>query len=748
MFLKTNKLIILLLVASFLLGACSLSFPLKKKPEELPVIVDEIVEKVAITKPLEKTAGLKKFKSQSDLELFLATNNKTATELKAEEKLTPVATIKYFGPNPSDSLREADILKQSNDFIFSIVKNQVMVLRTSAEGNILLKKIDFISSPEGLLLSGKRLIVYGSDKELSEAEANKFYFLKIYDLSSPAEPSLVNDYSFEGSINNIFIEDKHLYLLTETAVKKQNSARTLAKVLENNKLLSSTCDGVDKCFAPEVFYFDSNYSGAKFLNINIIDLEDSFSSLSGQVYLLSESHQVFSSNSSIFITNFTSVDNSLFEFEAKRELLYPSLLEADKKKVDEVELLADSILNPEEKRLKILLILDAHINSLSATDKTLMEVDIKSLLKKKMAGINNQDKTIVYKFRIDKKIIEYFARTEVLGKPFNQYSLLQDGGYFYLATKSDKKLNSSDELRYYSNIYVFDLSLKLVGKMENMASKEDVYGLRFLGNRAYLVSAEKAGSLFVVSLQDKTKPEFAGSLKPSGSDSYLRPIDKNGEKFISFSYDKKGSGDQEPGGLRLSLLDFSDLKDPRELDSYLIGNDQSDSLAFSDRDSFYYSPETKLLIFPASSKEAGRLNFSGYFAFKLEADKFELLGQLDHSAGGFYNQEENILGRTYFDNSVKRCFVANNLVYSFSNKFFRSAEISEIKEKSTLELISHSDDVLLSSWQNNEPFLERPGHEINPDMIDYGPEADINPEDQIFIDNYFSDQSEIYERVE
>lgn len=713
MFSKSSKLIISLLITTVLLSACSLSFNIDK---EKPQFVDDkpMIEEVLDNKPAKKTAGLKKFKSYADLDLFLASNNKSSLREKETKVLEPVASINYFKDNPSDDFRESDILKQSSDFVYTIVRNQVMILRTGPEENLLLKKIDFNSTPQGLLLSGKKLIVYGYEEDLSKKEASDFYFIKIFDLSSPSEPSLINDYSFEGLINNIFIENNHLYLLTESEIKDQGSGRTLAKVLESDKLLASSCDGVEKCFAPDVFYFDSNYSKARFLNINVIDLEDAFSSLGGQVYLLSEDHRVFSSNASIFISYLETLNTSLLEFEAKREIIYPLLSELDKQKIDEFELLSDSILNPEEKRIKSSLILDAHLSSLSGVDKTLLEVDIKDLVETKKGNKDKQEKTIIYKIRIDKKNLDYYARTQVLGEVFNQYSLIQDGGYLYLATKSDKKLNSSGELRYYSNIYILDKSLTLVGKMENMASKEDVFGVRFLGNRAYLVSAEDNGSLFVVSLANKAEPVFAGSLKLAAKDSYLRPIDRNGEKFISFSRSEEDVMKEDSGGLRLSLLDFSDLKDPRELDSYLIGDAESDSIALFDRDSFFYSSNSKLVVFPLSFKENARLSFSGYIAFRLKADKLEMLGQVDHSAGGFYTQTENFLGRVYLDNSVKRSFVSNNLIHSFSNKFLLSREIAELREKSSLELTFHNDDLLVSSFESQNPLIDRSQEPLAP----------------------------------
>lgn len=706
MFSKSFKLIVLFLLVSVFLSACSFSLPFKKN-KEVEIVKENNNLESELVEVQKRTARLKKFKDYKELEDFLTENKSFLAKREKElvNDLVPVAKLEHFRENKSDDLREADILKQENDFVFAIVRNQVMILRINNGETLLLKKIDFDQNPEGLLLSGKSLIVYGYDNNLAKQENTDFYFVKVFNLDSPSDPSLIQDYSFEGSLNNIFIEQNHLYLLNETNVSASRTS-ILPKVFDRGLLLKSSCDGVDKCFSPEVFYFDIDYSDLRFFNINVLDLSNKFSALSGQSYLLSEDHKVFSSQSSIFISYLESMKTNVLEFEAKREILEKILPESDQEKIKEFEALSDLILNQAEKRKKITLVIDSYLDSLSTTNRALLESDIRSLLEKKKKNANISDKTMIHRISIDKKNLDYFARTEISASIFNQDSILQKGSYIYLATKGEKRENSEGELRYYSNIYVFDLSLKLIGKMENIASKEEIYEVRFIGNRAYLVSAQEGGSLFVISLKDKTKPEFIGASKLSTSSSYLRPVDENGERMISFSYEKKDSSQGENlSGLRLALLDLSDLKEPKELDSYLIGDVDASSLVFVDNNSFYYSLKDKVLIFPVGLREGGRLNFSGYFAFKMIDEKFELIGDLDHSAAGFYNQEEFFLNKKYRDNSVKRSFVSSNIISSFSNKFFRSAKMDSIKEASLIELISHDDDFLVSSFKSNNPLL-------------------------------------------
>lgn len=747
MFYKIIKSTVLLVLIAFVFSACSLSF--KKKTEETPfVATTQDLE----LKPLElsKTGKLKKFNDYSELNSFLISNVIESFIETKEVELKAALALDYFQDNDSDNPREADILKQNQNFSFALVKNELTILRLSDLDSSLLAKINFDSRPSGILSFESSLIVYGDDEALNKSEGSNFQFVQIFDLSTPASPKKIHDLSFEGDLKNIFIEDGQLYILTEKKASSKLTEQSLPKVLSGAKALALKCDGIEKCFAPEVFYFDVNYRAARFFNINVVDLENEFSALKGQSYLLSENHEAYSSEASVFISYFEILDEEPFHFAAQTEVLSSLLTEIEKNKIKEVEVLSDFVLSPREKMLKISAIFEAHLNALSEVEKTLLEVDIRNAADKKIAGAKVSNKTLIHKIRLTKASLDYYAVGEVSGRIMNNYSVLQKGPYVYLATKNSERLNEEGEKRYYSSVYVFDLTLKPLGKMENLSSKEEIYGVRFLGNRAFLVSAEENGALFVIDLKDKTKPEFAGTLKVPGDNVYLKPIDENGDKFISFAYGlDSSSGFELRNGIKLSLFDFSNLKSPRELDSYLIGDVNSDSLVFTDKKSLYYSQALKTLIFPATFKENNRLYFSGLFVFTLKGDALELKGKLDHSLGGFYNQVDSFKNLTYFDNSVKRSFVNKNLLYSFSNKFFRSANIDDIDSAKSLELMVHSDDLLVSSFGVGNPegigFNKGVSNDSNVNVelenlgLNEASDETFDEEDNLLVPEYFED---------
>ena len=734
---KIIKSTVLLVLVAFVFSACS--FPFKKSSKKTAENKEafELVEDNSTPSPVEKTGRMKKFNDYSDLSAFLLANVSGSSSETNDSRLEASLKLDYFQGNDVESAREADILKQANNFSFALVKNELIILRLNDLDSTLLAKINFDSRPSEILSFGSSLIVYGENEMLSKSEGSDFQFIQIFDLSTPASPKKIHDLSFEGNLKDIFIEEGRLYVLTENKAEPRLTGQVLPKVMSEAKILGSKCDGIEKCFAPEVFYFDTDYLSASFFNINVIDLENEFAPLRGQSYLLSEQHRAYSSEASVFISYFEVLNEEPLYFMAQSEVLADLLVETEKIKIKEVEALSDFVLSPREKMLKISAIFETYLGTLNEVERTLLEVDIRNAANKKIETAKVSNKTLIHKIRLTKDSLDYYAMGEVSGKMINNYSILQKGSYVYLATKNPESLNEDGEKRYFSNIYVLDLALKLVGKMEKLSSKEEIYGVRFLGNRAFLVSAEKNGSLFVINLEDKTKPEFAGTLKVPGEDLYLRPLDQDGKKFISFSYSLDNvSGFEVKNGIKLSLFDFSDLKGPRELASYLIGDANSDSLVFTDEKSLYYSNSLKTLIFPATFKEDSRVYFSGLFVFALENDSLELKGKLDHSLGGFYNQVDNFKNLIYFDNSVKRSFANKNFIYSFSNKFFRAADINDIDSAKSLELIVHSDDLLISSFNANNPG----GVVVDEEIDENNNNAeDNNTEGNLVIPEYFEE---------
>lgn len=124
---------------------------------------------------------------------------------------------------------------------------------------------------------------------------------------------------------------------------------------------------------------------------------------------------------------------------------------------------------------------------------------------------------------------------------------------------------------------------------ENLGKpNEDLYGVRFIGDRAYLVTFERIDPLYVLDLSNPTQPSVAGTLEVPGFSDLLHPVNDNlllGVGQINVS---------EQNFVKLELFDISDVSAPSTRGQVLLGEnlDYSYSPAQYNRYAFTYRAGT------------------------------------------------------------------------------------------------------------------------------------------------------------
>jgi uncharacterized secreted protein with C-terminal beta-propeller domain len=316
-------------------------------------------------------------------------------------------------------------------------------------------------------------------------------------------------------------------------------------------------------------------------------------------------------------------------------------------------------------------------------------------MKQKYTDLSKElEKTIIHKIAISGSSLQYKSTGEVTGSVLNQFAMDENNNYFRIATTRNTTWSrfEGEQKPSYSNLYVLDANMKTVGLLENLASGEQIYSVRFMGNRAYLVTFKQIDPLFAIDLTDPKSPKVLGQLKVPGFSTYLHPYDEN--TLIGFG---KDTGENEYGntvaqGLKISLFDVSDVTSPKELDKYLMGDMGSDSVALYDHKAFLFSREKDLLVLPVSLRQSsglnqwGEINFSGAMVFSLKDKKINLTGRIDHSDGGQVASADYFDGINYYDNSVKRSLYIENNLYTLSNNYLKINTLSDLKEIKNIKL--------------------------------------------------------------
>ena len=139
-------------------------------------------------------------------------------------------------------------------------------------------------------------------------------------------------------------------------------------------------------------------------------------------------------------------------------------------------------------------------------------------------------------------------------------------------------------------------NLTLVGQTDDFFPGEQIYGVRFVGDRGYVVTFRTVDPLSVFDLRDPVHPTKVGELEVPGFSTYLHPIDDSHLLAIGeyLPPDNHWSG----RSVQVSLFDVSDASHPVLSFNQLVGSSSAYSDAQYDHKAFTWFPEKQLLAIP------------------------------------------------------------------------------------------------------------------------------------------------------
>ncbi|HEX9061487.1 MAG TPA: beta-propeller domain-containing protein, partial [Clostridia bacterium] len=304
------------------------------------------------------------------------------------------------------------------------------------------------------------------------------------------------------------------------------------------------------------------------------------------------------------------------------------------------------------------------------------------------------DKTLLYKFSLTKGAMTYLCKGEVPGTILNQYSMDENGNNLRIATTS---YSNSDHVMQ-NNVYVTDELLNVTGKLENLAPGERIYSVRFMGERAYVVTFRNVDPLFVIELKGSSNPKVLGALKIPGYSNYLHPYDdKHIIGFGKDTVDGKG-GTAYYMGLKMAMFDVSDVEKPVEMFTEKIGDRGTDSEVLNNPKALLFSKEKNLLALPVTLMEIkdggktksefpeyGRFVFQGAYVYNIDLlNGFKLKGRITHlgrddieKAGDYWYQSPL---------NIDRILYIDDMLYTLSQRFIKANDIKDLTEKKTLQI--------------------------------------------------------------
>ena len=192
-------------------------------------------------------------------------------------------------------------------------------------------------------------------------------------------------------------------------------------------------------------------------------------------------------------------------------------------------------------------------------------------------GYNEESRTLVHSYELSDSLT-YQGSGAVEGYLWGRgevdFRISEYAGYLrVLTTTHTGPWGSEDTIDHQLSMLKLskaDLKLNLVAGLPNAnrpeklgKPNESLYGVRFFGDKLYLVTFETIDPLYVLDLSDPEDPLIAGELTIPGFSDFLHPV--NDDLLL-------GLGADERGLVKLELFNVSDISVPYSLGTHVLGD--------------------------------------------------------------------------------------------------------------------------------------------------------------------------------
>lgn len=394
-----------------------------------------------------------------------------------------------------------------------------------------------------LLLSNKVLTIFGND-------------IFGYDVSNPASPRE----SWKISLNdNTLLETARLhngkiYLVTRTSVDFYHPCPIKPLTAGGQEVIVSCVD----IYRPvTIAPVDAAYT-AMIINPQTGKVENKVSFVGP-----TSNTVIYMSDNSLYVSyllrpNFVDLYHDFFK--TKGQGLIPDTL------VERIGKLKEYDISDAAKLTEINLLLQQYISSLNNDEQLRFNNELTNrsgdYFKEKSREIG---KTEVVKVNLSDFTVQ--ATGHIPGRLLNQFALDEYQNNLRVATTIDRQSMSLWGLYFnfgatesFNDVYVLDSSLNITGSVKDLGITEQIYSVRFIQDKGYVVTFRQVDPFYVLNLANPASPKLAGELKIPGFSSYLHPVTKN----FMLGVGREGSQ------VKLSLFNVSDTANPKEASKYLL----------------------------------------------------------------------------------------------------------------------------------------------------------------------------------
>lgn len=292
--------------------------------------------------------------------------------------------------------------------------------------------------------------------------------------------------------------------------------------------------------------------------------------------------------------------------------------------------------------------------------------------------------TFIHKFDIkDRTRASYVASGEVRGWLLSQWAMSEFNGDLRVASTDSLGWDQATSESFVSVLRQSGDELQQIGQVGGLGKTEQIQGVRFIGDKGYVVTFRQTDPLYTVDVSDPTKPVVAGELKIPGFSAYLHPV---GEDLI-LGVGRDGTDEGQLLGLQLSLFDVSDDAAPKQLHKTTIGSEWGWSEALFDHKAFLWWGKTGLAMLPLEwSSYDENQNYTweqGAFGFNVDKDAgITQIGEVQHPNP---QQDEECWEACYWSPMLRRSLVIGEHVFTLSDLGLKASMLADLSDAHWIE---------------------------------------------------------------
>jgi uncharacterized secreted protein with C-terminal beta-propeller domain len=404
------------------------------------------------------------------------------------------------------------------------------------------------------LLAGDTLVVIGEQT------------VSGYDVSEPATPQQQWTRSLNHSVDTARLLDGTVYLV----LADRPDPATPCPI----RPMGETGPGIE---CSEVYRPASGEGGDTTYSALSIDPESGAVGDTISFVGSGENTVVYVSEDAIYL----SYEQSRSAAETRLAYLFgPGSEHLDETTLDRLREIESYELTPQAAMTEIRATVQASLRRQPDTDSRQLEADFQTFLEEHKRDIVQ---TGIVRIGVDGQSLGVEASNTVPGRLLNQFSMGERDGYLQVATTTNP-----GGAKWVNDLYTLDADLEIADSITGMGTEQRIYSVRYVEDRAYIVTYRQIDPFYVIDTTDPTDLELKGELKLPGYSGYMHSL---GDDRIL------GIG-QEDGRVKATIFDASDPENPVVEDDAVL--DDRWSAVSQSHHAFLLDAQNEVFFLPGS----------------------------------------------------------------------------------------------------------------------------------------------------